>query len=358
MLIRKAFWPASPSITLSACILTHMRSLLRTAGTALLLALPAVSFAAQQSFTDVPANHPSFAAAEFLKAQGIFEGYEDGTFKPESSVNRAELMKLIVLQRVSLATITGTGSGSVFKDVPADAWFAPYVHNALTTLRIIDGPPQTQNFSPERAVTRAEFLKMLLLAYGTDPLSSYGEITTPLADDVTQPTDWYYPYVRYAFTASMLTPVNGELKPGETLTRADIADMLYRFLLYREGKRTQTLLSVTENEVLTALRMLESGAPEKAQYAAGRAMLASRGALSSNPDDASVKSAVKTAEAMMALVQAAQAKEPQTIIDRAGTAWHLGEKAGSFSSALNALVKQIQASATKIADTARVQPKL
>lgn len=334
-----------------------MRSLLRAIGSALLLALPAVGFAAQQSFTDVPANHPSFAAAEYLKAQGVLQGYEDGTFRPDATVNRAELMKVIVLQRISLADITTADGKDVFSDVPADAWFAPYVNQAFTTLHIIDGPPESRTFSPDRAVTRAEFLKMLLLSYDTDPTGSYGEITAPLADDVTTSTDWYYPYVRYALTASMLTPVNGELEPGKTLTRGDIAHMLYRFLLYREGKQTQTLLSTTENETLTALRMLESGAPDKAGYAAARAMLASRGALSSNPNDASVKSAVKTAEATMALVQATQAKEPQTVIERAGTAWHLGEKAKSFSSSFDALVKQVQGSATQAADSARTQPK-
>lgn len=327
-------------------------------GILLLLCLPAAAMAAQQSFADIPANHPHFAAAEYLRAHGVLQGYEDGTFRPDQAVNRAEVMKIIVLQRVSLQNMTQTQSGSAFRDVPADAWFAPYVQQAYLGLRVIDGPPKTYTFSPERPVTRAEFLKMLLLAYDVDPQSSYGELTFPLAEDVQKPDEWFYPYVRYAFTASMLTPRNGELQPGRELTRGDIADMLYRFLLYREGKRTQTLLSVTETETLTALRLIESGAVDGAEHAAARAILASRGALTGSPDDNGVKSAVKTAEAAMALARAAHMStdgDSQKTVSQGTTAWFLGEKAKEFSASFNPIVTQLQDAATKIVNGARTQ---
>ena len=332
-----------------------MKRFARIVGMLTLLGLPSLALAAQQSFSDLPVNSPVYAAAEYLKANGILQGYEDGTFRPDRPVNRAEVMKAIVLQRVSMSDLEKTGSGTSFSDVKSDAWFAPYVEQAYVRLRIIDGPPKTRTFMPQRPVTRAEFLKMLLLAYDVDPLSSYGELTFPLADDVRSADEWYYPYARYALTSSMLTPKSGMLEPGKELTRGDIADMLYRFLLYREGKRTQTLLSVTENETLTALRLIETDALDGAEQAAARAILASRGALSSQPSDGAVKSSVKTAEAAMALVnarRAALADDKQKAIDQASTAWHLGAKARTFSSAFEALVTQIQSSATKIADVA------
>lgn len=316
-----------------------------------LLCLPAVAMAAQQSFTDVPANHPTFAAAEYLKANGMLDGYDDGTFRPDQPVNRAEVMKIIASQRMTMAA-SDTQSGSVFRDVPAGAWFAPYVRQSYA-LRLIDGPPATYSFFPTRPVTRAEFLKMLLLAYDTDPRSSYGELTFPLAEDVADAGTWYYPYVRYALTASMLTARNGRLEPASELTRGDIADMLYRFLLYRQGKRTQTLLSVTESETLTALRLIESGAIDDAHQAAGRAILASRGALTSHPDDGAVKSGVKTAEAAMALARAARSKadgDRQKAIDQGTTAWLLGVKAKEFSASFNPIVTQVQEAATEMVE--------
>lgn len=330
---------------------------LRLLGSLGLLLAPTVALAAAPSFTDVPTNHPAFAAAEYLKTKDILQGYDDGTFRPDQPVNRAEVMKIIVRQRVQFSpeTLAQTGS-SVFSDVPGAAWFFHYVDHALASLRIIDGPPKTDRFYPGRNVTRAEFLKMLFLAYEIDPVTSYGEITYPLADDVTDSTQWYYPYVRYALTASMLTAKNGTLQPGQELTRADIADMLYRFLLYREGKRTQTLLSVMENETLNTLRLIDTAAFDAAEASAARAMLAARGALSVQPENSTVKGSVKTAEAAMALVQSGRSSEAgdtPKAVEYASTAWHLGAKAKEFSLSLNALADHVQTTATKMADQAR-----
>lgn len=334
---------------------TLMRTLLRSAGIILSLALPAGAMAAQQSFADLPASSPYFAAAEYLKGEGILEGYADGTFKPDQVVNRAEVIKLIVSRRLPTAS-TGATLQSSFTDVANDAWFAPYVMQAYDTLRIIDGPPKTRSFNPSRPVSRAEFLKMLLLAYDVDPVGSYAELTPPIAADVADANAWFYPYVRYAVTASILTGNSNNMEPAKPVTRGDMADMLYRFLLYREGKQTQTLLSVTENETLAALRFVESDALPTAEQSAARAVLASRGALSSRGDDATVKSAVKTAEAAMVLVQAAQSVstgDTQKAIERSSTAWHLGEKAKTFSSSMNAIVGQLQKVAAGLADSAR-----
>jgi hypothetical protein len=333
-----------------------MRFIPRIAGTLLLLALPGLAAAAQQSFTDLPADNPRFSAAEYLKAHGILQGYEDGTFRPDQPVNRAEVTKVIVLQRASLADLSGANDASVFRDIKDTDWFAPYVQQAYGALRIIDGPPKTYYFQPNRTVTRGEFLKMLLLAYETDPSASYGEITLALSADTQDSGEWFYPYVRYAYTASMLQAENDHLNPAEQLTRGDIADMLYRFLLYREGKRTQTLLSMTENETLTTVRMIENEALDNAAHAAARAVLASRGALTSQPDDATVKGSVKIAEAAVSLVQAARSAsmgDTAKALAQASTAWHLGEKAKGFSSTVNALAKQVQDAASQIADSAR-----
>lgn len=35
-------------------------------------------------------------AVDYLEDEGIISGYPDGTFKPNNSINRAELMKILV----------------------------------------------------------------------------------------------------------------------------------------------------------------------------------------------------------------------------------------------------------------------
>lgn len=46
-------------------------------------------------FKDVPETHWAYKAIEALAEQGILNGYEDGTFKPEQPVTRAEIATII-----------------------------------------------------------------------------------------------------------------------------------------------------------------------------------------------------------------------------------------------------------------------
>lgn len=56
--------------------------------------------------------------------QGVISGNEDGTFSPHRPVNRAELAKIIVLAK---GLALREGANSHFSDVPPEAWFHPYV---------------------------------------------------------------------------------------------------------------------------------------------------------------------------------------------------------------------------------------
>ena len=47
-------------------------------------------------FIDVPTTHTNYIAITSLEDYGIIEGYSDGTFKPDKSVNRAEFLKIIL----------------------------------------------------------------------------------------------------------------------------------------------------------------------------------------------------------------------------------------------------------------------
>lgn len=46
-------------------------------------------------FTDVPETHWAYKAIESLADMGIINGYEDGTFKPDEAVTRAELATML-----------------------------------------------------------------------------------------------------------------------------------------------------------------------------------------------------------------------------------------------------------------------
>lgn len=318
------------------------------------------------SFSDVPTDHYAFAAIEFLKANNIVQGYPDGTFHPNEAVNRAAAVKIIVsplVQADMLAQITGTG----YKDVRGVAdWAAPYLEVARGPLGIIDGPPKTETFRPADPVTKAEFLKMLLLAYKSlpeapvDPISMFSEIRLPLSSDVNDPSAWFYPYMRYAIASSMTTTdTQGLLSPGKTLTRGEVAVLLHRFLMYRQGLRKQALLSLTETEILNILKLLDENTIDQANFASNRGYVAARGALASSytpEEEPLIKGAVKTSEGFVALVDAYEEGlkgNLQGVLDSAANAWHLAEKAREFTPSLDAIASQMQQIAKQMADQAR-----
>lgn len=99
-------------------------------------------------------------------AEGIVEGYEDGTFRPDAPVNRAEALK-ILLRATELEPLEEPFGQQEFSDVPEDAWFAPYVQR-LVEYAIVEGY-EDGTFRPEQHITRAEAAKILLFMMISNP---------------------------------------------------------------------------------------------------------------------------------------------------------------------------------------------
>ncbi len=331
-----------------------MKSLRLSLVLASLLA-PASLFAQTPSFSDLKPDNPAFTAVEYLKSQGVLSGYSDGTFRPNQLVTRAEAVKIIVAPLVSaekLATYTTTP----FNDIPAGTWYLPYTQAALT-LKAIDGPPAKPGFKGANNVTLAEFLKIMEIANGINYNTAYSEITYPLSVDVQNSSDWYYAPMRYAITASMvIVGEDGTLQPGRTLNRGDVATLIYRYMMYKDGRRTQALLSEVEGEIVNVLQLLETKDIMQADLASSRALLAARGALASRPEEPIVKGAMKTAEGFRTLVSAfiaGSTGQYQQAVTLSGEAWNLAQKAREFAPALDPLASQMQTIAKSMADEAR-----
>ena len=68
-------------------------------------------------FTDVPGKHPYAAAVNYAVAAGIVNGYEDGTFKPENNITRAEVVTMV--NRMLGRTPNGAEGATSFSDIGA-----------------------------------------------------------------------------------------------------------------------------------------------------------------------------------------------------------------------------------------------
>jgi hypothetical protein len=113
-------------------------------------------------FTDVPRHHPFYTYIETAAAYGIIGGYADGTFQPDSDITRGQMSKVIVLagQRKWGWTIN-LSNAPHFTDVPPGSTFYDYIETAYN-LGLISGYSDG-NFYPGNNATRGQASKVVSL---------------------------------------------------------------------------------------------------------------------------------------------------------------------------------------------------
>ena len=128
------------------------------------LMLTTVAFGA--TYSDVAEDSAYYEAVETLNKLEIVTGYEDGTYKPEAGVTRAEMAALIA--RIQGYGDTAAGSANTgFADVPASHWASGYIANAAG-MGIINGYGDG-NFGPEDPVLYEQAVKMVMATLGYTP---------------------------------------------------------------------------------------------------------------------------------------------------------------------------------------------
>lgn len=128
--------------------------------------LTTVAFGA--TYTDVAEDSAYYEAVETLNKLDIVTGYEDGTFKPEDGVTRAEMAALIA--RIQGYGETAKGSANTgFTDVPASHWASGYIANAAG-MGIINGYGDG-TFGPEDPVLYEQAVKMVMATLGYTPFA-------------------------------------------------------------------------------------------------------------------------------------------------------------------------------------------
>ncbi len=96
-------------------------------------------------------------AVQYLVDQGVVEGYEDGTFKPEQDINRAEFLKIVL--ESSEKDSTTCDSIVDYDDVRPGQWFYNIICQA-TKKGIVQGYPDG-SFKPGDTINFAEASKII-----------------------------------------------------------------------------------------------------------------------------------------------------------------------------------------------------
>jgi hypothetical protein len=167
-------------------------------------------------FPDVISGHYGYTAIMDLAQRGIVQGYEDGTFQPTKTVNRAEFSKLLINGLYPNEIQDEIGC---FPDVGRE-WFSSFVCAAKRLHWIIGYPDGT--FKADQTIKKSEAMKIIVSSMGVS-LDSAAELPAGTKDG-----EWYSPYIRKAMELKMI--LEPSFIPDAVVTRADAAVWIYRSL--------------------------------------------------------------------------------------------------------------------------------
>ncbi len=184
-----------------------------------------------KTFCDV---HDSDWYAQYvndLSNQNIVSGYNDGCFKPNNQITRAEFIKM-VLQAQGIGSVGTSTSGNMttkFKDVSTSGseWYDNYVYQAVNE-KIASGYSDG-TFRPNAPITRAEAVQILYNM--SDDLKSVSPVGNFSQFNDVHNNDWFTLAVHAAFVKGLIQGTNDTtFAPNMDLTRAEASKIISVFM--------------------------------------------------------------------------------------------------------------------------------
>jgi hypothetical protein len=173
------------------------------------------------AFNDVDSDNQFYESISSFEKINIIKGYEDGIFKPESKITRAEFLKIVVELKYKIESLTNEDYRNCFPDVGTE-WYANIVCYSKET-ELIRGDSDG-NFYPNQEINLAEASKILYQTFFNDRI----------LDEHNPDENWYVPFINYLNEQNIIP---GELIASQKLTRAEAVEMFWR-TLHQNGVAT------------------------------------------------------------------------------------------------------------------------
>ena len=180
---------------------------------------PAATAKPQISFSDVPEAHWAYNAIISAAEKGVVSGYNDGSFKPDDYVTRAECITMI--KNAGFSGNNQSAETHEFTDVLNSHWAYDAIFWGAEN-GIISGYDDG-TFKPDEFVSRAECIAMLLRtgAIGDAPENIQIRFTDVLDDF------WAYNEILHAASAEIIKGYeDGSFKPNDLITRAECVTVI------------------------------------------------------------------------------------------------------------------------------------
>ncbi|MGB9866338.1 MAG: S-layer homology domain-containing protein [Bacillota bacterium] len=183
-----------------------------------------------RTFSDVE-QHWAGGTVALLQLLDIVNGYEDGTFKPDRTLTRAEFVKMLV---EAIDIPNALNQNVPFQDIEGH-WVAQYVKRAVASglFSVDDYGPQ---FRPDETIAREEMAWLAVRASdayrgahsGAQPTGHSNPISFR---DASQITLKYFQWVQEAVKRGLLLGYpDGSFRPASGLTRAEASTVVARVL--------------------------------------------------------------------------------------------------------------------------------
>ncbi len=220
----------------------------------LFTAMP-TGFAATGTFKDVPRNHWAYDAIKAMAEKGVIQGYNDGTFRPNNLITRAEFAK-IMIAAAGINVNSKQYLQQTFDDVDRNHWAFKYVElakNYLTGYKT----GNVYTYKPDDVAVREDIAVALVRLKGLDSKKKADLSLLSQFRDQSNISVALRPYIALALDNDLIKGYDDKtFRPQNSITRAEAASLLYRaqldeekivFPAEPEPEKPEAPISITDN---------------------------------------------------------------------------------------------------------------
>lgn len=176
------------------------------------------------SFSDMAGHWARFTVARLTRG-GVVQGCDDGTFKPDQKVTKAEFAALLARALVAQETIDAAPAVEGFGLCPSDHWSYPYL-NYLASVGSVPASDPTWQY--DALCLRGDAMMAIWKAFGSQPAPE--ELAADFQDTASCEGDDLTSAIWGVSVGLLKGYEDNTLRLSGTLTRAEMAEVIFRLL--------------------------------------------------------------------------------------------------------------------------------
>ncbi|MBB5174574.1 S-layer homology domain-containing protein [Texcoconibacillus texcoconensis] len=194
-----------------------------------ILAIPATTVTANDTFTDIADDHFAKQEIQTLVDAEVITGYPDDTFKPDNNIDRADAATMFT-RALDLDEPTDQTETN-FTDIDEDAYYTDAVH--LTTAAGIFQGNTHNEFNPTNPLTREEMATVLVRSFDLEPKAKDNDTLTDIQEANHSHQENIITLYHHGLTEGRS---NNQYEPKANVTRAEFAVFLHRALTTEDDR--------------------------------------------------------------------------------------------------------------------------